>query len=293
MPFFFVASGFFFGKQLFTAKDRNHVLKKYLIRLGIPLAFWEIVNIVIEILKQFFVKKQPVSKIAYNVIKSILFYPYGALWYVQALMIALIIIAYIYKKGWFEKGLFISVVLYTVGLLGNSYYFLIYGTKVQRTIDCYLDMFVSTRNAFFVALYFVLMGVWIAAHENWVKEIKGKKVIAISAYVVYFLEIYLIRDCKSADDKSMFLFFLVLVPLLFIVVIDSNLTTTKAKVLRSYSTGIYFMHKAVIHIWLIVFAVIGVEILPTVEFAFVLLSCFIVCTIAYKIDNRFINILTR
>ena len=122
---------------------------------------------------------------------------------------------------------------------------------------------------------------------------QGKKVIAISAYVVYFLEIYLIRDCKSADDKSMFLSFLVLIPLLFIVVIDSNLTTTKAKVLRSYSTGIYFMHKAVIHIWLIVFAVIRVEILPTVEFAFVLLSCFIACTIAYKIDNKLINMLTR
>lgn len=27
VPFFFIASGFFFGKQLLTAKDRNHVLK--------------------------------------------------------------------------------------------------------------------------------------------------------------------------------------------------------------------------------------------------------------------------
>lgn len=208
-------------------------------------------------------------------------------------MIAVIIIAYIYKKGWLEKCLFVSAVLFVVGLLGNSYYFLIYGMSVQKIIDRYLDIFVSTRNAVFVALYFVSAGVWLAVHENWVKEIKRKKVIAISAYIVYFLEIYLIRDCKSADDKSMFLSFLILIPLLFIVVIDSDLTITKAKVLRSYSTGIYFMHKAVIHIWLIVFAAIGVEIFPTVEFAFVLLSCFIACTVAYKIDNKFINMLIR
>lgn len=293
VPFFFVVSGFFFGKQLLTAKDSRQVLKKYIYRLGVPLAFWETINIVIEILKQLFVKRLPASEIAYNIIKSILFYPYGALWYVQALMIAAIIIAYIYKKGWLEKCLFVSAVLFVAGLLGNSYYFLIYGMSAQKIIDRYLDIFVSTRNGVFVALYFVSAGVWIAAHENWVKRIKGKKIIAISAYIVYFLEIYLIRDCKSADDKSMFLSFLFLIPLLFIVVIDSNLTIAKARALRSYSTGIYFMHKAVIHIWLIVFAVIGVEIFPTVEFAFVLISCFIACTIAYKIDNKFINMLTR
>ena len=166
VPFFFIASGFFFGKKLVQTNENKGLLFSYIKRLGVPLAFWEVINVVIEILKQLLIKKVPAAKVVRNVFQSIMFYPYGALWYVQALLIALLLVTYVYRKGWLKECILMSMGLYLIGLLGNSYYFLIFGTKFQWIVDKYLSVFVSTRNALFVALYFVSAGVWIAVHKT-------------------------------------------------------------------------------------------------------------------------------
>lgn len=63
-------------------------------------------------------------------------------------MISLIVISYAYQKGWIGRCVIVSAVLYLLGLLGNSYYFLVVGTKIQWVVDQYLSIFVSTRNEF-------------------------------------------------------------------------------------------------------------------------------------------------
>lgn len=138
-----------------------------------------------------------------------------------------------------------------IGLLGNTYYFVIFGTKLQWLVDEYLSIFISTRNAIFVAFYFVSVGVWIAERKEKGKVLKEKKKIAIVWYCLFILETYLVKNCQSADDKSMFISFLILIPILFSVIVESNVRIKSAKLFRSYSTGIYFTHKAVIHVWLL------------------------------------------
>ena len=269
VPFFFVTSGFFYGRKLTrgTTGKRKNLLCRYIKRLGIPLIFWEIVNIAIEVLKQLFIKKLSVGAVIRNVVQSIVFYPYGALWYVQALLIAVIIITYVYERGWLNECLLISAGLYLIGLLGNTYYFLVAGTGLQKIVDKYLTVFVSTRNAVFVALYFVSAGVRIAEYIEKNGSFKVKRWHTAVLYCLFVLETFVVKNYSSADDKSMFIAFLVLIPALFITVEESNLKVKNAKLLRSYSTGIYFV---------IVFA-----------------SCFIACSVAYKINNKKINMLIK
>lgn len=295
VPFFFVTSGFFYGKKLIrgTAEERKNLLLRYIKRLGIPLFFWEAVNIAIEVLKQLFIKKLSVGVVVGNVAQSIAFYPYGALWYVQALLIAVIIITYVYERGWLKKCLLISAGLYLIGLLGNTYYFLIAGTGLQGLVDRYLTVFVSTRNVVFVALYFVSAGVWIAERIEKKGNFEAKRWHTVVLYCLLVLETIAVKNCSSADDKSMFIVFIVLIPALFVTVEESNIKVKNARLLRSYSTGIYFMHKAVIHIWLLAFALINFEVGATAEFVLVFASCFIACSIAYKINNKKINMLTK
>lgn len=295
VPFFFVTSGFFYGKKLIhgTAEERKKLLFRYIKRLGIPLIFWEVINIAIEILKQLFIKKLSVGVVVRNVAQSIVFYPYGALWYVQALLIAVIIITYAYERGWLKKCLLISVGLYLVGLLGNTYYFLVAGTGLQGLVDRYLNIFVSTRNVVFVALYFVSAGVWIAEHIEKNGNFKVKRWHTVVLYCIFVLETIAVKNCSSADDKSMFIAFIVLIPALFVTAEESNLKVKNARLLRSYSTGIYFMHKAAIHIWLLVFALIDFEMGATTEFALVFTSCFIACSVGYRINNKKINMLIK
>lgn len=293
VPFFFVASGFFFGRKLSQENGSKSVLQGYIKRLGIPLFFWELVNIAIEILKQLVIKKYHPIIIACNIAQSIVFYPYGALWYVQALFLSLIVISYAYQKGWIGRCVIVSAVLYLLGLLGNSYYFLVVGTKIQWVVDQYLSIFVSTRNALFVALFFVSTGVWIATYRTQIEKIRRKKYYVIILYCLLLLEAFLIRNCRSADDKSMFISFLVLIPSMFVAIASNDSRINNAKALRSYSTGIYFMHKAVIHVWLLIFTLLNIQVGATVEFIIVLMSCLIACKVAYRIDNKYINMLIK
>lgn len=291
VPFFFITSGFFYGRKLIGSNKDETFLPGYLKRLGVPFVFWECVNIVIEILKQLFIKQIPIGQVACNVIQSILFYPYGALWYVQALLIALVIVTLAYNRGFLRQCIIISIGLYIVGLLGNSYYFLIDGTRYQCIVDNYLAIFVSTRNAIFVALYFVSIGVWIASRvEN--SAISGKNNWSVIVlYSIFVFEAFLLRNCRSADDKSMFLTFLILIPVLFTTIKNCNCKIKNAKKLRSYSTGIYFMHKAVIHIWLVCFAFLDVKVKPTIEFLIVFASCLFACYVLRRVNNKYINML--
>lgn len=208
-------------------------------------------------------------------------------------MISLILISYAYQRGWIGRCVIVSAVLYLLGLLGNSYYFLVVGTKIQWVVDQYLSIFVSTRNALFVALFFVSSGVWIATHRVQIEKIRRKKYYVTILYGLLILEVFLIRNCRSADDKSMFISFLALIPSIFVVIATNDSRIKNAKDFRSYSTGIYFMHKAVIHVWLLIFTLLNIQVGATVEFIIVFMSCFIVCKVAYRIDNKYVNMLIK
>lgn len=91
----------------------------------------------------------------------------------------------------------------------------------------------------------------------------------------------------------MFISFLVLIPSMFVVIASNDSRINNAKALRSYSTGIYFMHKVVIHVWLLIFTLLNIQVGATVEFIIVLMSCLIACKVAYRIDNKYINMLIK
>lgn len=261
-------------------------------RLAIPLVFWETVNILIEILKQLFIQDVSVNEVVKNVVQSIIFYPYGALWYVQALIVALFLVALALNRDRLKTCISISLLLYLVGLLANTYYFVIEGTAIQNSVDVYLNIFVSARNGIFVGLFFVAVGVWIANH---IKYHSKKSLICVTAiaYVAFVAEVCVTKEFDSADDKSMYLMFVVLIPAMFMCIAKISLKIRKAKLLRSLSTGIYFMHKAMIHVWLVVAMELKLTLKPTVEFVCILLSCVSICLVAYRIDNKKLNMLVK
>lgn len=289
VPYFFVVSGFFFGKKIEKAGEAGiTAIKGYCVRLLYPLVFWEIINIVIEILKQRFIQHLGIAAIILNVIKSVLFYPYGALWYVQALIIATIIVYFALKHNKLVCCLVAGVLLYLCGLLANTYYFLIVGSPIQSVIDWYLCVFVSSRNALFVGLFFVATGVTIAKYERIIEKRTALGALVLFA-ALFVMELTLIRGSVSADDRSMYIAFVGLIPAIVTVLIKSDIKIKCAKELRNYSTSLYFMHKAVIHVWLVIQRIFRVTFTESVEWFLVVGSCFVICQTVYKINNKWLN----
>lgn len=290
VPFFFVCSGFFLGLKIYKNNDTKTgmiEIKKYIKRLFIPFTFWIIVGLPHEIHElsndnNFFI-------IFLKLIRKIVFYPWGALWYILAVIIALIIIIPFYKRNKIEYCIIIGGLLYCFALLCNNYYFLIEKSFLGRVIDLYLKVFISARNGVFVGLLFVSIGIYIAKIQLFKEEnhIKKHTILFIVSYVLLIMEIILIRDYSHKDDHSLFIALTVLIPELLILATKIK-TNNNTKLLRNYSSGLYFIHRPVINLYTEVLNA-TMNMNSYILFGIVLTTSIIVLTICYKIDNKYLN----
>lgn len=283
VPFFFIVSGFLYGKKILS-KDANIglITKKYIIRLLIPCIFWLIIGFIPELIKRDWNFLLTIKELY----KNILFYPYGALWYVYALIVAVPILSLFYRKGKYILPIIIGFILYGFALLGNSYYFVACKIPILKEIvDGYIDFFLCTRNGIFVGILFVSLGVYIA------KVIKTKNInmrFVIISFIIFYLmlvfEVYFIRYRIYTDDHSLFFSLPFLVSLLVIILVKLS-RDRQRKMLRNMSTGMYFMHRVVLE-FLLIYTSLKNNFLI---FIIVLSICMIGTYLLLKLNNKYIN----
>ena len=92
-------------------------------------------------------------------IRTILFYPYGALWFVQACIIGVLLLYPFLKKDKLKLAITIGVFLYGFALVCNNYSFLIENTPLEKIITAYLDNFISARNGLFTGFVSIALGI--------------------------------------------------------------------------------------------------------------------------------------
>ena len=123
VPFFFIISGYMLSKKVWDKREifwQN--LKAYLKRMFIWIIVLEPINVLFEVFKMYYKHQLNLSN-ALNILKNIVFYPYGALWYLQASCVAVIIIYPFFKYNKEKYLLFFSLVLYLWALACNNDYF--------------------------------------------------------------------------------------------------------------------------------------------------------------------------
>ncbi len=87
VPFFFVVSGYFLGRKLWNCTDRKeqwHCVGKYIIKLLPPYLVWSIANLIVTIPLWYRNLGGDLKAVHMMIIKTILFYPTGAMWFVLA-----------------------------------------------------------------------------------------------------------------------------------------------------------------------------------------------------------------
>lgn len=286
VPFFFVVSGYFWGRSLHRdSSNLRERLIHYEKRLLLPYVVFSIPNIILAIWEMVLNGENGI-KIVLRVFRSVLFYPYGALWYVWASMVAAVLTAWFIKKGKLKLGILLGIALYCSALVMNSYYFLIEATRLQRIVDIYLKITTSARNGVFVGFVFIAIGVSLA----WEEETKKERGIALhwlllaASFGGLLAEVLYIRGKNTADDHSLFLSFLILIPALVKILLhyEVPMKRERAVLCRNLSVGIYYLHRMILSMLSLVTIMMGNSINGMVNFAITLVICFIICFATYR-----------
>lgn len=248
VPFFFMTSGFFFGRMI-EKKGVKNALRKYEKRVIFMLFFWLMVYFYPLVHSNLLFKK--------NMMKMIFFQTPAYLWYLSALAFAAVLISIIRKD---KLKMVLSIILYIVGTLGSDSYI---GWLVPKLdiIDKYNRLFLTTVNGLFFGFPFMYMGekMWYIMRSRSNEGIQNTvKVSKVLQYFVFLFLLYIIEVCvvqhkvwSKRADTSMYFMLMPLVTLLFLLILLLEkkigfVFIFDTKLIRTWSSAIYCMQYGVI-----------------------------------------------
>lgn len=282
VPYFFVASGFFLGLKLFNSKQEQYkeIIKGYCIRLLKPLIFFEIISLIYY--GAMYIMSQKGVLLTLSLLgQSIIFYPFGALWYVQACIVGALLLYPFLKRNKLTVAIIIGVILYSFALLANNYSFLIVDTPLESIVNTYLKYCVSARNGLFTGFVSLSLGMMCSKiHTQVLKKPLKLNLVTLLLFVFYIAEVLIIRIVNKAplDDASLYITHLLFIPALFIstLQIKPPIKTKISVLLRNLSTGVYFLHRPILYV------VNFVCTIGWINFFVVSASAICICLFIYK-----------
>ena len=238
VPFYFMTSGFFqISKYAYNTDRLRAFLKKVAVIYGISIC----VYIPLNVYNQYFSR----DSLLPNLMKDIFFDgTMYHLWYLPASMFGAVIAWTLVRKTGFYKALGITILLYVVGVFGDSYYGVVCNIPtIQRIYNHMFEMFDYTRNGLFFAPVFFVMGGMIA---DKVDRISRKKcVVGLSISILLMLAegmVLHIFDLQRHDS----MYFVLLPCMYFLFNLLIQLQGQRKERLRTMALAIYIIHPMVI-----------------------------------------------
>ncbi len=181
----------------------------------------------------------------YDVFRALVFDgTFYHLWYLPASLLGMLMLCLISRRLSFPAVAGISLLLYGVGLFGDSYYGLIADCPmIGEFYDMLFQIFTYTRNGIFFVPVFLTMGAYAAHNPPKAKTAVLLRVFCLSA-IVMITEGLLLHSCGLQRHDSMYLFLLPCMFFLFALVL--RIPAMPSRRLRAVSTGIYILHPLVI-----------------------------------------------
>ena len=281
VPFFFITSGYFFSKKIRNERNQRKTLFNTIKRLGTLLIFWLIISLPFQI-QSLSIQQLSTEKIIIELIRSVLFYPWGALWYILALIVAYILVFPFIKKEKNVIPLILGFLLYLFAIFSNSYYFVIEGTWMQSIVDNYLEIFISSRNGLFVGFFYVAIGNYLNVKKE--SSINKNVLMLVIGMIGLILETMLIKDRYYIEDHSLFFSLLIIVPAIFELAKKINIKRDSKK-FRNLSIGIYVLHRPIISCLTYFFDIKS----NTILFLIVSIMAILISYFLQKINNKYIN----
>ncbi len=286
VPYFFIASGFFLGGKLFNHdKNAPYQWKRVFKRLAIKLIVFEPISIFLVCV--LLIKDgTSVVGIIKQVVQHILFYPYGALWYIQALIVSFAILIPLSRKVKLSYILMAAFVLYLFALICNNYYFVASHCGISNIVNKYLTLFISPRNGLFVGLFYVTIGLIIRKYENRILMVSRILLsgLLILSYGLLIAEACFLNGRQSMDDGSLFISYCCVIPLVFIFTISfKQVVIWNSLLFRNLSTSIYLIHRPLLMLWPPIFMkAFGYTLSPVEALVLTLIIAILLSLLGYR-----------
>lgn len=238
VPFFLVTSGFFLISRYSYNADK---LRKFIKKTALIYAAAIVIYIPINIYNGYFSEDNLLPKIIKDIVFDGTLYH---LWYLPAAIVGAVIAWYLVKQWAYRKAFTVTLVLYIVGLFGDSYYGI--AENIPSLNSFYHLIFqVSdyTRNGIFFAPIFFVLGGYISDNKD---KLSFKKSIIgfTTCFSLMFAEALTLHRFELQRHDSMYVFLLPSICFLFYFLMHFK-GKNRAQ-LRTISLIIYIIHPFVI-----------------------------------------------
>ena len=276
VPFFFIASGFFFSKGLAKRPGGEAgYLRSYVAKLLGMFAFWCLVML------PFWTRNLVASKgfgptQALILLRTVLFDP-GVFWYLEALVVCALVSWPFLKRG--REGILLALgaVCYVFGMFGDSYYGLVKDLPILGDLyRAYFTVFVHVRKGLPFGLLFFATGTLLARREDRLGAGLGPLGVALAtALGLRGLELALVSKGGFALDNSVSLFVAPPAILAFLIALRASprIDDAKARDLRSMSSTLFFSHQFMLELVILFVRYTGIGIGGTLRWVIAVLLC--------------------
>ncbi|AFS77583.1 serine-type alanine/serine racemase [Gottschalkia acidurici 9a] len=238
VPFFLMITGYFSLNK--CLQDRETLLK-FLIKNSKIYLMAIILYIPLNIYAKHFVQ----GNLPVDIIKAIIFDgTFYHLWYFPAVITGVLIVYFFRKKFNLKTTFTITLLLYLIGLFGDSYYGLISNNPyIAKFYDGIFSVSSYTRNGIFYAPIFLVMGEIIALRDSKISKPKYLTCF-FTSLLLMVLEGLILYKFQIQRHNSMYLLLLPCMFFLFQLLVKYKGNTSKS--IRSITLWIYLIHPIMI-----------------------------------------------
>ena len=248
VPFFFVTSGYFWGKKLLNGAEIRILLYRYSKRLAIIFLIWSAVYAVIPPywlmetlkygpLKPFYWQfNNTLNWISNNPLTFIMQGTSTHLWFLTALIIAFSILTFFISLGLQKYMIPVSAFLYAIGLLGGTY----------STFPFGIHLPIPATSGPFLGTLFVALGWWLSNRPKPTASIAY--FIIILGFVLHMTEAIFLR--QYIDERTRPDYLLGTIPygvgVFMLALTHPHMgQSTFLPSLAKFTLGVYVMHQLV------------------------------------------------
>lgn len=276
VPYFFITSGFFCFRKVQLDQysisrpltSAAKIIKLYLI--------WSLIYILPSFLKAI-IERENLVDFALQNLTTVGLVGINQLWYLRALAIAIILVALLLKSRMSVKGiLFISLLFYMVGLLGQSYAGIVrQDSLLDSVLQKYLSIFSTTRNGLFNGFLFVSLG--LAASRIKITHKKSTYILLFACSMVLFLiELFVVRKYNWVRENDMYISLIPASWYLFLFTIHTPKDGERQLIFRDLSALLFYTHT---FIGAIILNVVGVDLNSVLRYCVVAIASLAVSSI--------------
>jgi len=249
VPFFFISAGFFLFRKTDPRNYDPTPCRRYVLRILRLYGIWTILYLPWIVRDARAGGKTLLTGTVSFLRNFLLTGSYNHLWYLPALAVAAALVGWLLRKGVSPgRVLGVSFLLYCVGLLGQSWFFLLRpleGTALFSVLRLYEKVFTTTRNGVFFGFLFVAMGMYLAYRPSALSG-RGSGIGFLLSMLLLYFEIRFTQSKGETPGGDMYLSLVPAVYFALAFLLRVPLGDRPVfRALRSLSLLLYLIHPAV------------------------------------------------